>query len=283
MVKIGIDIGGTTIKLGVVEKDSQIIYRDTRPSPRSAAEMAEVIYQMITLANTYYPDVPAAISIAGSLDKDCNLWANQLGFEKAPLGPELFRRLGHRIPIDNDGICAMMAEYREGALVGADPAMMIILGTGVGGGVVINGKPLRGWNGEQAELGHMITHADGKMCSCGQRGCWEAYASATALKEMAGGIAPREIIDRVKAGDCGELWQQYLWEVAQGLLGLVSIFHPSKIAIGGGLSNAGDIVLNGVRNTFRNLPGAAYYHDVEIVGARFLNDAGIYGAAALIP
>lgn len=282
MRKIGIDVGGTTLKLGVVENDRDIIDRDTRPSPHDPEEMAATLYEMIAAARKRFGMLPAAISTAGEIDGEGNITANQLGFFKAPVGPELFRRLGERIPIENDGICALVAEHTAGALKEYDSALMITLGTGIGGGVIVDGKPYHGFRGAHAELGHMITHVGGKPCSCGQRGCWECYASASALSEMAGGMKPRDVIDRVRRGEMADVWDAYTTEVAQGIIGLFSIFYPGAIAIGGGLSNAGEMVVGAIRDKVESDPGyQLYYRPAKVVAAQFQNDAGILGAAAL--
>ena len=281
-IKIGIDVGGTTLKLGVVEDGLNIVYRDTRPSPHDPEKMVNELYDMIITAQKQYPGAPAAISTAGAIDENGCLDANQLGFEKAPIGPWLFEKLGYKIPIENDGVCALVAEHAVGALKGCSSCLMITLGTGVGGGVIVDNKPYRGYKGVHAELGHMITHVGGKKCSCGQVGCWEAYASATALSEMAGGMPPREVIDRVRNGEMQELWQEYCHEVAQGLIGLCSIFYPERIAIGGGLSNAGELVVGSIRKAVESDFGyQSYYAPLQVVQAHFQNDAGILGAAAL--
>lgn len=280
--KIGIDVGGTTLKLGVVQNGLDIVYRDTRPSPHDAEKMAAELYDMIITAQQHYPGATAAISTAGTIDEDGCLDANQLGFEKAPVGPLLFEKLGYKIPIENDGVCALVAEHAVGSLKGSSSCLMITLGTGVGGGVIVENKPYRGHKRTHAELGHMITHVDGKKCSCGQTGCWECYASASALSEMAGGIPPREVIDRVRKGELQDVWQSWVHEVAQGLIGLCSIFYPERIAIGGGLSNAGELVVGAIRDEVMRDPGyQSYYAPLQIVQAHFQNDAGILGAAAL--
>ena len=286
MPVIGIDVGGTTVKLGVVENGRDIIHRDTRPSPHEPVAMAQLLYEMIAAARSLFPNARVAVSAAGHIDKEGNIDANQLGFWHAPVGPLLFEKLGERIPIENDGIAALMAEYRAGALQGYDSCIMVTLGTGIGGGVILHGQPLRGYrDGEStnAEIGHMITHADGVRCSCGQTGCWEAYASATALSQMAGGMPPREVVDRVKAGEMQALWARYIREVSQGIRGLLSIFFPQAVALGGGLSQAGDILVGRVVKELEKDPSFRVRHaDLKIVPAHFLNDAGILGAAALL-
>ena len=287
MIKIGIDVGGTTLKLGVVENDKEIIYRDTRPSIHDPEAIAQRLYEMIVDARAKFPGAPAAISIAGLIDEEGNVDANQLNFWHAPVGPLLFEKLGEKVMIENDGISALLAEYRAGALKGCESGVMLTFGTGIGGGAILDGKPLRGFRAGKsranAELGHIITHVGGVQCSCGQTGCWESYASCTALSQMAGGLTPREILERVRKGEMTDLWDRYIHEVCQGILSLCSVFFPQVVAIGGGLSNAGDIFIGRVQKELENVPNFRVHHpETRIVSACFLNDAGILGAAALI-
>ena len=282
MDAIGLDIGGTTLKLGVVRDGEEIVHRDTRPSVHNAEGLAKAAADMLKDAWKIYPDAPAGISCPGAFNENGLLNANQLDIVEAPFRQYLLRELDRDVPIANDGLCALLAELHHGALRGCRTGIMITLGTGIGGGVIAGGKPYTGYAGTHAELGHMITHADGKRCSCGQTGCWEAYASASALSEMAGGMEPREIVSRVEKGEMADIWQRWLREVAQGLIGLCSIFFPEVIAIGGGLSNAGETVVGGIRDAFQSDPGfRMYYSHVRVVPTRFRNDAGILGAAAL--
>ena len=282
MYAIGLDIGGTTIKLGVVRDGEEIVFKDTRPSVHDAVGLAQAAASMLKNAWSQYPGAPAGISCPGAFNEAGLLNANQLDLVEVPFRQLLQKELGREMPIANDGVCALLAELDCGALRGCRTGIMITLGTGIGGGVVTDGKPYTGYHGTHAELGHMITHADGKRCSCGQTGCWEAYASASALSQMAGGMEPREILKRVEQGEMADIWQRWLHEVAQGLIGLCSIFFPEVIAIGGGLSNAGETVVGGIRDTMEKDPGfRMYYSHVRVVSTRFRNDAGIIGAAAL--
>lgn len=282
-VVIGIDIGGTTVKLGAVQDRKKIIYRDEQPSVHDADGLTTLLKDMILKARRLYPNAPCGISTAGAILPGGALTANQFGFVEAPVGRLLSEKLGFDVPMENDGICAMMAEYAAGALMDCtSTGIMITLGTGVGGAVLADGHVLRGFGGINLELGHMLTHVDGKACSCGQRGCWEAYASCSALSEMAGGMRPQEILEHVKNGEMTDLWQRYTHEVAQGLISLCSIFYPEIIVIGGGLSNAGSIVIDSIRSEFEKDPGfGLYYSHVLIRQAFHRNDAGILGAATI--
>ena len=282
MIRIGIDIGGTTVKLGAVENGCDIVYRDTRSTPHDARDLSLLTAAMLRQARARYPGAPFALSMAGAFNENGNFDANMLGFENVPLRQLMEGAAGESVRIENDGICAMMAEHAAGALKGCSAAVMITLGTGVGGGVIVNGRPLKGKRGVQAELGHMITHVDGKPCSCGQTGCWECYASATALSEMAGGMPVKDVIALVREGGLADVWKIYTHEIAQGLISLCSIFSPEAIAIGGGLSNAGDILITGVREALARDRGySLYYSGIRVLPAAFRNDAGIIGAAAL--
>ena len=143
MTVIGIDIGGTTVKLGAVENSEAIVYRDTRPSPHEPEQMTRLLAQMIRTARERFPGAPAGISTAGAIDAAGYIDANQLNFWHAPIGPRLRELLGESVPIENDGVCAMLAEYAAGALRGCACGVMITLGTGLGGGVMVNGRVRR--------------------------------------------------------------------------------------------------------------------------------------------
>lgn len=282
MYAIGLDIGGTTLKLGLVRNGQEIVYRDTRPSVHEASGLARAAGEMIRKAWALHPEAPAGISCAGAFDPD-GLWnANQLHLERVPLPDLLRQEIGRDIPLENDGVCALLAELDSGSLRNCRTGIMVTLGTGIGGGVIVDGKPYSGYMNNHAELGHMITHADGIRCSCGQTGCWEIYASAGALSRAAGGLSPQEVLRRVEQGGLSDVWENWLHEVAQGLIGLCAVFFPEIIAIGGGLSNAGDTLIGGIRRAMEADPGfQAYYSFVRLVSTHFRNDAGMLGAAAL--
>lgn len=279
---IGVDIGGTTIKLGCVQDGLDIVYRDRRFSPRDVSQMAQAVYEMVLTARKRFPDAPVGVSCAGSIDGGGFVTAAQLGWINAPLGDLLARLFGRAVPLDNDAMCALYAEAQYGTLKGCSAGILVTFGTGIGGGVIVDGRPLRGHGGLHGEIGHMLTHAGGRPCTCGQVGCWEAYAAASVLRQMAGGMPVKEVISRVRAGELADVWHAYLNEVALGLASLMMIFAPEVIAIGGGLSNAGDIVIAGIREAAQATPSFQIYNPfTRIELAQFQNDAGILGAAAL--
>lgn len=282
MHNIGIDAGGTYIKLGVTDGNGEILYRDTRPSCHDADGMADRLAMMIREAETIYPGAKAAVSFAGFVNENGNVDANQLGLFDYPLAEKLRLQLGRTVPIENDGICALTAEAYAGSLKGYRTGLMLTLGTGIGGGILAEGKPYRGFHNRNMELGHMIVHMDGLPCSCGQKGCWENYASASALQKLFGGLDPREIICLVREGKEQDKWHKWLNELCQGIMSLCAICYPEAVVIGGGLANAGDLLLESIRDTLLKDRGwQMNFTAVRIMPARFLNDAGIIGAAML--
>ncbi len=281
MYAIGIDIGGTTIKLGCVLNGTDIVFRDRRLSPREPEAMVNTILEMAAIAERSFPGAPVGISCAGSIDGAGYVTANHLGWQAVPLGPMIDHAFGTHVAMDNDALCALEAERRYGVLRGVRTGILITLGTGIGGGVLINGLPMRGYYGMHGEIGHMVTHAGGRQCSCGQRGCWEAYAAGSVLRRTAGKPV-KEVIANIRAGRMLDLWESYLEEVAIGLGSLMMMFMPEVIAIGGGLSNAGEIVVGSIQRVVMETSAFRRYTPfVQIVAAGFGNDAGVLGAASL--
>lgn len=282
MYSIGVDIGGTTVKLGCVQDGTSIIYRDKRQSPRDPLVMAQTIRGMVAVAQKRFPGAKVGISCAGSMDSQGRVTASQLGWVAAPLGELLYEQFQRSLPMENDAMSALAAEHIYGSLKNCQTGILITLGTGIGGGLVIGGAPARGYMGLHGEIGHMITHADGRPCSCGQQGCWEMYAAASKLREAAGGMSVREVMSNVRAGRLMDIWENYIHEVVIGLSSLMMIFAPEIIAIGGGLSNAGDIVIDTIRAGVAQTSAYNTFNPfTQIVSASFQNDAGILGAAAL--
>ncbi len=280
---IGIDVGGTSIKLGVVGEGGQILYRDQEKTPHDIRQMVETLARLAQKARAQYPGAPIGLSCAGTLDTEGNITANQMGWMKEPISRLLEERFGEKIAVENDAVCALLAEHQHGALKGVETGILLTLGTGIGGGLILGGRPVRGHGGLHGEIGHLITHAGGTACGCGQQGCWEQYAAARALQIMSGGLEVKEIMDRVKAGELQELWQRYLDEVVIGLSSLMMVFMPDVIAFGGGLSNAGPIVVDSIREAAQKTSAFRIYCPfTQFVSASFQNDAGILGAAALV-
>lgn len=281
---IGVDVGGTTIKLGIV-RNGTIIERMESPSTAGRPEvMADRIADMIRRACDLAETDRFGVACAGSVDAQTGVvGADNLGWVGVPLRNLLETRLNARVPLVNDGYAAMFSEWICGALKGRTCAVYLTLGTGIGGGVIMDGKPRRGARGVETELGHMITHADGLLCSCGAQGCFEAYASARALQRLQGDDMPvKSIIDGAKAGDPALLavWRQYVHELGIGIISLMSIFAPEIVVLGGGISNAGAFLIDSVQNELSSTPVyRRLYSHIPVAAAHNGNDAGILGAA----
>ena len=277
----GIDIGGTSIKIGVFDGDT-LVYRDSRQTPfANPAAVCDLIADMLAGQDVQL----VGVGTAGSVDpRRDTVFASNLGWEGVHLREMLGERLGLPVWVDNDAQAAMMAEWHDGACRGAECALYITLGTGIGGAMIINSKPYRGRNHLGAEFGHMILHPDGPRCGCGRCGCLEYYASATALKRMAGGRPCREILDKAKAGNRAMLsvFEAFVHELSLGLNSLIMAFDPEYIVLGGGLSGAGDFLADACQRELERIFADTtdpLYCRVRI--AKHQNDAGIIGAALL--
>lgn len=305
---IGIDLGGTNIAVGLVDENGKIIAQDSTPTlaPRSYAEivkdMVELSEKLTAEAGISMKDIEAVgIGTPGSVDyeKGSVAYANNLGFNDAPLREE-FQKY-HNVPVilENDANAAAYGEYIANG-TDTDVFLAITLGTGVGGGIIIDDKIFRGSNGAGAELGHFTLVHNGAPCSCGKKGCWEAYASVTALinqtkvaiekhpeslmktlAEESGHVSGRTAFDAAKKGDLAaqEVVGKYIEYVADGLVSIVNIFQPNKIVVGGGISKEGDYLLNPVREYVKKYDYNKLFKRTEIATATLYNDAGIIGAA----
>ena len=311
MYYIGVDIGGTGIKAGVVKENGEIICKSSIPTEAGAdytvlgKHIADLTLAVVKEAGISMDEVKSVgMGSPGSID-DKNgvvLYANNLNLHNAPLCAEVEKYVNKPVYIGNDANCAALGEYFALNDENITDFIAVTLGTGVGGGIVIDGKLFTGSNGVAGELGHMVTVVDGEDCSCGRKGCWEAYASATALirdAERAAKVNPDSLVAKMIAENGGKangkiVWDakdagdsvaisvidKYIQHIAEGIVNLINIFQPQVIAIGGGVSVQGDNLLNPVKaqvadRCYGNLKIA------DIVMAQLGNDAGIVGAAFL--
>jgi|LSQX01.1.fsa_nt_gb glucokinase len=278
----GIDIGGTEVKLGLFDPDKGLL---------KSWRLATVLADPHQLADQLAENIAAlevdlvGIGTAGAVNTSTGLVsAGNLGWYDVPLRQIMQQRLERPVWVDNDAKVALMAESYDGACAGLDNVVFLTLGTGIGGALLINGKPWRGHNNTAAELGHIVTHADGLVCACTKRGCLEMYASAKALARLVPGLTAREIVDRARAGKspCQEAFASYIHELATGLVTLIMVFNPQMIVLGGGISQSGAILLDGVREEIARLfAGRPAYFAGTIELAHHRNDAGMIGAAVL--
>lgn len=285
MRAIGIDVGGTAIKFALVS-DGEVLLRAQCPTP--TGDPPALAKSAAALIRENAPDwemLPIGFACAGDVDPKTGLVsADNLGWQNVPLGSLLREALGRDVLLEQDTHAAMMAEWANGSLKGEKNALYLTIGTGVGGGAILDGRPYREIRRPGSEFGHMITHAGGEPCPCGERGCYERYASSAALVRRAKGYKnAKEIVDAVQRNDPAILpiWESYIEEVCVGLVSLMAIFYPEVISIGGGISASGDFLLSAIlKGLFHHEGYRKYYSHIRIRLADFGNDAGVLGAAA---
>lgn len=308
MYRIGIDLGGTNIAAGVVDESQHIVAETSVPTgaERGAEAVVADICRAAELAMAKAGITAAhcasiGIGSPGTCDSEAGtvLRAYNLGWFNVPVCQMLHDRFGIPVHLSNDANCAALAEIVAGAAVGRRDMILITLGTGVGGGIIIDGKIYAGMRSMGAELGHTLLVLEGEHCTCGRDGCWEAYASATALirqGKRAGEQHPESALhgrenltalDVFQAADAGDAAAQAVIDrwcvyVAAGLTDLVNSLAPEMILIGGGISRQGERILAPIRayvteHCFGGREGAI----PVIAAAQLGNEAGIIGAAAL--
>ena len=279
MYTIGIDLGGTNIVASVVDDDYNIIGTSKTPtnSPRSADEIfddiADVCEEAVKTAGLTMEDIDSVgMGTPGTVNQDGVIeFANNLAFNNVPARTMLAKRINkpeEKVFIENDANCAALGEAYAGCGNGAKDFVAVTLGTGVGSGVIIGGKIVNGVNYAGGECGHMVIVVDGEQCSCGRKGCWEAYASATALirqtkKAMEeypdslmhklakeeGKVSGRTAFDAMRLGDIAgiKVVDDYIKYVACGLINIVNALQPEIICIGGGICNEGETLMKPLR------------------------------------
>ena len=289
-----VDIGGTRTKLGVVAADGRIVAKDAIPTPERGepeplmAAIVDALSPMLVRAADH-GDVAetVGVSVAGFLDARRTMMQGNANLPRLcdyPLKAALQDRLGRPMILEVDSNASTIAELRHGAGVGAGRLLGVIVGTGIGGGVILNGRVLR-YTGECAgDLGHVIVARGGTRCSCGARGCLEAMANASALSERGGGRPVRAIIEAARRHD--EHAVAAIRETAQwlgiGLASLSALFAPDTIVVGGGVAAAGDLLLDGVRASYRENAGDEFRERMRIVGSAFDGWEGLIGAASVV-
>ena len=313
MYRLGIDLGGTNIVAGVVDENFNIVATAKRKTncPRPAEEivndMAEISLEAIAKAGIKVEDIESAgVGSPGSINPTDGVvvYSNNLGFFNLPLSELLKEKTGIDFYLDNDANAAAYGELIAGAGKGVNNFVMITLGTGVGGGAIIDGKMLTGSNYAGAELGHTVIDINGQMCSCGRQGCFEAYASATALirqtkqamvkypssvmwdivKGNIDAVNGLTAFDAMRKGDeAGKaVVDKYVYYLSVGIANMINIFQPEILCIGGGVSKEGDNIIVPLQKI---VDGENYARLMEkkavIKAAELGNDAGIIGAAYL--
>jgi glucokinase len=306
---VGIDVGGTKIAGAVVDDEGTILDTARRVSPATNSEAIEREVQVLVRELRGIHDIEAVgVGAAGFVDaaRSTVLFAPNLAWRDERLKRDLEARLDMPVVVENDANAAAWGEFTFGAGADVDDFMLVTVGTGVGGGIVLNGELHRGAFGVAAEIGHIRMVPGGLICGCGNRGCWEQYASGTALvretRELAreGSLIAKSLLDRaggVVEGITGPLITEAAQEgdsfaieqlevlgrwLGEGIATLTAVLDPAVVVIGGGVSDAGDLLLDPVRSHFKaNLTGRNYRPTLEIRRAVLGNKAGMIGAADL--
>lgn len=317
MYSIGIDLGGTNIAAGIVDENYKIVKKSSVPTGAERApeaivdDMAALINSLVADSGLSWDDIECAgIASPGTINgaKGTVEYANNLPFRAFPICSMLAERTSlKKVYIDNDANAAALGEAVAGAAKGTADSVMITLGTGVGGGIIIDHKVYSGFNYAGAELGHIVIVYDGEPCSCGRKGCWEAYSSATALIRMTkekmtvvkdskmwpmcegslDKVSGKTAFAAAREGDRAgqEVVDMYISYLACGICNILNIFQPEIISIGGGISNEKSNLIDPLVKLVREQEYGAKsgvnrpYTQIKIAELR--NDAGIIGAAAL--
>ncbi len=316
---IGIDLGGTNIAAGLVNDQCEILasksvptHSDTRTGEEIVKAMAELALDLCAENSVAASDIQwVGIGAPGTIDSENGViaYANNIKFFDTPAARIFRETFDVPVYLGNDANCAALGEAYAGAAKNARHAIMITLGTGLGGGIIIDKKIYAGFNGAGGEIGHTVIVKDGKPCSCGRKGCWEAYSSATGLINMTvdamktdperksllwakskdgelTGVSGRTAYQAAREGDelALKVTREYEEHLASGIATVINIFQPEVFCIGGGVSHEGDRLMEPVKKlvseqiytrTITNLP------QTEVKLAELGNNAGIVGAAML--
>lgn len=294
---LGVDIGGTSVKFGVIDGSNNVIFKDSIPTKKDMPARGIVDYIADTCKKiaARYPVASVGVGIPGTVDNATGTVSSaNLPFENAPVAKWLSDDLGMKVSLSNDANCAALGEAVAGEGAGTENMFLVTLGTGIGGGIIIDNKIYEGARGDAGEIGHMCIVSGGKSCPCGERGCWEQYASVSALIEQVelaanknpdstlakiieeNGYTDGKTVFEAMDKDCPvakAVFDEYLDYLTVGIKNIINIFRPDTIVIAGGLSEAGDKLLVPLAEKVGT--------DVPLKISRLGADAGIIGAALL--
>ena len=311
MKRIGIDVGGTGIQIGIVDESFRILAEDSVPT-RSKLPFDEQIRQMAACADAVIAKagltaddiesvgvgIPGIALEDGTVDKCTNM-----GWNHVPFRSEFMKHIDKPVYIDNDANVAALAESHAGVSAGTSSSIFITIGTGIGSGIIMNGKIWKGFHGIGGELGHVIMDLDGEPCTCGNRGCLERYCSATAiirmgrkaamehpdslLNQFSGSdpelITAKVVFDAAKNNDpvALDVYHRFIDYLSQAIASVVNFFDPEIIVLGGGVSKAGSFLLDPILENYRKY---IIYRDLPVPEVKLAvlgPEAGIIGAAML--
>lgn len=311
---IGVDIGGTNIAIGFIDSKDTLVAKESVETPKNGSAK-EIIQCIVSLIKRMSKELGVSkeqfdyigIGVPGSVNKESGRieFANNLAFHDEDL-VGMLKKHYKDIPIsmNNDANAAAYGEFIAGAGKEVDSLIMVTLGTGIGGGIIIDKKLYEGSNFAAGELGHFVINCEGIPCNCGRRGCFEAYASATALIEQTRAamkqdkesilwemcdynlekVEGKTLFDSARLFDktAEKVLSRYIYYLSVGIIDIINIFQPDMVCIGGGISKAGDLILDGLLERVRKEDYArASKKQTKIVFAQLENDAGIIGAGLL--
>jgi glucokinase len=289
MIQIGFDIGGTNIKAGAMDDQLNILAENVRPFPRGKNHevvidiMKGMVSELLSIAECGYNDISSiGVAVPGTLDttNEIVIHAYNLGFHNLPLKILLEEKFSDTpVFLMNDANAAALAELRKGTFIGCNTAVLLTLGTGVGGGIILGGKLFNGGLGHGVELGHMRLIHNGPLCSCGNFGCIETVCSAKFFENK--GLDVKETIDKAKAGDkqSNEIFTEYLGYLSDAIVSIAMLLDPETVALGGGISEAGDFIFDPLKKLVEAKSFYKFPHN--IVPTKLGNKAGFIGAAIL--
>jgi glucokinase len=306
---IGVDIGGTKIAVGVVDEDGTLLARVRRETPATDADLIEdQVAELVAEMRTEHQVDAVGVAAAGFIDSANGvvLFAPNLAWRDEPIMSDLQRRIGLPVRLENDANAATWGEFRFGAARDVDDMVMLTVGTGLGGGIVADGRLLRGAHGIGGELGHVRVVPDGLRCGCGNRGCWEQYASGSALTRQARELVASDSLHAARLSELCEGRAERLrgWMVTKaaregdpaatelladlgrwlgdGMASITAVLDPALFVLGGGVVEAGDLLVEPAREALaRNVPARGHRPAAGVEAATLGNTAGMIGAADL--
>jgi glucokinase len=302
---IGVDLGGSHVTAGIIGEDGSILGQHELDLEETAFDtVVDAIASVVTKALAQAGKAIAiGVGSPGNVDPSTGIvhYSPNFGWENAPLGPTLAKRFSLPVLVANDARCATLGEYAFGTGIGTRDFVLLTIGTGIGGGVIAGGELVAGHRFGAGEVGHhQIRPTDGFVCGCGKIGCFEAQASGTGLIRHAFAVAPsfprsklldvgrenlssKKIRKAAQAGDAHAraAWKNYALDLAQGLANVIAFVNPQRIALGGGVSSAGQFMLDAVGARVDELTTMVPRGTTELVIARLGNDAGQVGAATM--
>lgn len=309
MSTIGVDIGGTKIAAGVVDDHGAVLARTRRDTPATDPEAIEdAVADAVAELRAEHDVTAVGVAAAGYVDatRSVVVFAPNLSWRHEPLREEVEKRVGLPVVVENDANAAAWGEFTHGGGKGSRDMVLLTVGTGLGGGIVLDGELVRGTGGMAAEVGHLRVVPDGHQCGCGRTGCWEQYGSGSALVRWARALARTEPVAAARllelsGGDPAAVMGVHVTQAAEegdvaavrlvatlgrwlgeGAASLAAVLDPGLVLVGGGVSEAGDLLLEPMREAFAGALTAAMHRDLARIDAAVLgNDAGMVGVAAL--